>query len=602
MILEQLAQLEAERDSLKARVEREDLFAMIDVVGRMFHDARHSPPTTSYDGVWRAMLGPSFIGRHRSFDDWLAFVHPDDLERVRDDVATLLTHAEGRFAIPHRLVRPATETQPARIFDVVVHGIALRQDDGELSEIAAYLVDVSREAEARRASEARALTDPLTGLPNREGAFLALSEALAGIDPFAFFVLDLRGFKMVNDQLGHSVGDELLREVAQRLRGSVSHSDMVARIGGDEFVVLCRNIDAGIAAMIAGRLVRCITPPARLSGDIEVRASSSVGFVHVDRDLRMHLARQGGDPAELIYSYADMAYYQAKREGAGAIRSHSADLAAGISWLHRLQIELPSAIAERRIELMYQPIVELATGRVRSFEALARWACDGKPVSPDDFIPLAEQMRLAPDLDRFILDQALAAQAEWKAQLGASAPCLAVNISRLTIADPAFVDDLERLLARHGIGPDHVVLEISENGVERGDIGDRLRTLADQGIRLSVDDFGRGSSNLFQLLHARFDEFKLDRSFMASISKAHGAETAQARTVLDSVHLIGQNLGIAVVVEGVETEEQAQALREMGYEFAQGWHYAKAMPLADAIAYAAQFSGPAEDPVAALFG
>ncbi|MDQ1660934.1 MAG: hypothetical protein QOJ68_914 [Blastococcus sp.] len=415
-----------------------------------------------------------------------------------------------------------------------------------------------------------AMHDALTGLPNREALRNQLSAALDtaadGHSPgTAVLILDLDGFREINDTLGHEQGDVLLTEVAERLRTAVGSAGVVARLGGDEFAVLVSGTGEEYAVRIGQRMLRALEQPVVL-GEIEVEVGASLGIALGPA--------HAGDPTGLL-KRADIAMSDAKAS-TGGIRVYEPTLDADNPRRLMLVSELRAALNHGDLEVHVQPQARLDTGRVVGVEALARWHHPTLgTVGPDEFIPIAERSGLVGLLTSQVLDRSLAAVAAWRRQghdLG-----IAVNLSTRSLHDADLVAEVRTLLRRHGVPAARLTLEVTEGSV----MADPARAIAllhqlrELGVRLSVDDFGTGYSSLSYLKRLPVQEVKIDRSFVTGLCDQDSEDVAIVRAIVD----LGRHLGLDVVAEGVEDQETWDLLASMGCDLVQGWHLGKAMPV-----------------------
>jgi diguanylate cyclase (GGDEF)-like protein len=415
------------------------------------------------------------------------------------------------------------------------------------------------------------ITDQLSGLGNRRALFQLLDGFIAEQrDPdvpersLAFMFVDLDKFKEVNDSFGHATGDELLRQLGARLRNSLRDSDLVVRLGGDEFAVALLDAGADYAATVAARLTAQIEEPFTLDA-VRVQIGASIGIAVMPDDAT--------DAADLVRC-ADLAMYRAKLEGkAFAIYQEDLDGAA-----NRVQLveELRTAIEQRQLELHYQPQVDLATGEINSVEALVRWIHPRLGfVPPLEFIALAEDAGLMGELTAVVLDEALFQCASWRAagrKLNVS-----VNISASDLLNPEFPDVVARLLAGYGLGPEVLVLEMTETTAivdfERSQ--EAIQKLHDLGLVVSVDDFGAGFTSLAYLGSLAVKELKLDRSFISRLAESkQGRELALVTATVELAHA----LGLRVVAEGVEDHECLGLLSALSCDLVQGYVISKPKP------------------------
>jgi len=407
-----------------------------------------------------------------------------------------------------------------------------------------------------------AMHDALTGLPNRHLFMERLGEALlrfnAGGGQFAVLFMDLDRFKVVNDSLGHHVGDELLVAVARRLQENVRATDTVARFGGDEFAILLGSLEGpDDATEIAGRLVQAVSSPVNLSG-YEVFTSASIGIA---------LSTLGYDRPEYLLRNADMAMYRAK--GSGGPQWEVFDRAMHAQALSRLQMEtdLRRALQRGEFRLHYQPIVSLSTGKIVGVEALCRWEHpDRGLVEPADFIPTAEETGAIVPLGEWVLRESCRQLAEWRRELGARM-AVSVNLSARQLAHAGLVDTVRAALDESGLKARHLKLEITESALLESDAaGNVLAELRRLGVEMQLDDFGTGYSSLSALHRLPMQALKVDRTFVGRIGQGD-APLQLVRTIA----LMGKGLELAVIAEGVETEAQLAEVRAAGYDYAQGY-------------------------------
>jgi len=431
----------------------------------------------------------------------------------------------------------------------------------------------------RRLTEERhtqAVTDQLTTLGNRRALFellelLASEQEPGGAQPpsIAFLFVDLNRFKEVNDSFGHSVGDELLRQLGSRLNGSLRQTDLLVRLGGDEFAVALMNADADYGAAVAQRISGLLEEPFQL-GSVRARIGASIGIAVLPDDT--------SDGQELLRC-ADLAMYRSKLEGKSyAIYSEELD---GHQNRIGLVEDLRAAIDQRQLELYYQPQIELRSGEVIAVEALVRW---NHPrlgnVPPLEFLPLAEDAELMGPLTDLVLDQALAQCASWRAE--GRDVAVAVNVSTTNLLDPDFAANVGRRLRQQGLAPEALVVEITETtAITDFDACKRaIEQLQDMGLIVSVDDFGAGFTSLAYLSSLAVGELKLDRSFINGLAVAREERNlALVRSTIDLAHA----LGLRVVAEGVEDEASLELLAQLRCDHAQGYLISRPQP-ADELA------------------
>ncbi len=426
-----------------------------------------------------------------------------------------------------------------------------------------------------------ALHDALTGLPNRVQLQRRLTVALEDVAArrtrgAAVMILDLDGFKAVNDALGHQQGDQLLVEVGTRLTRAVGGAGTVARLGGDEFAVLLTGADEERAVQVGRRLLRSLEQPIALDG-LEVEVGGSLGIA---------LAPAHATDAAGLLKRADMAMYDAKNT-ARRLRVFDPELDSDDPRRLTLVSELRAALQNGELAVHVQPQTRLGSGEVVGVEALARWHSPTLgAVPPDEFIPVAERSGLIGPLTTRVLDASLAAWATWRAaghDLG-----IAVNLSARSLHDPDLVEEVDRLLRRHGVPASRLTLEVTESAV----MADPARAVAllhglrDLGVRLSVDDFGTGYSSLSYLKRLPVQEVKIDRSFVTTLG-TDAEDLPIVRAIVD----LGRHMGLEVVAEGVEDAATLDLLGSIGCDLAQGWHVSRPMPLDGLLPWLRRASG-----------
>jgi diguanylate cyclase (GGDEF)-like protein/PAS domain S-box-containing protein len=442
--------------------------------------------------------------------------------------------------------------------------------------VSGFVVNV-RDVSAGKALEEelrhRAFHDPLTGLPNRELLELRTAHALellASRDQrVALLFLDLDDFKYVNDSLGHEAGDQLLKEVSQRLASGLRSADTLARLGGDEFAVLIEDVTSlGHVSELAERLLQSLEPVIELRGrPTYVHASIGIALSE-EADRRENTSEWG---AELLRN-ADTAMYEAKRHGKNCFAMFETSLHRAA--LRRLdeKASLQQALARREFVLHYQPIVALQDGGIAGMEALVRWEHPERGlVPPLDFVPLAEETGLIVPLGCWVLQEACRQAARWSAERPGERLPMSVNVSGKQLQQPSFVDDVRRALTASGLAPQTLVLEITESAlIEDTDANlDRLHELRELGVRLAIDDFGTGYSALSYLRRFPVDMIKIDRSFVRSMS------TPQEAALVEGIITLARGLELPVVAEGIEEDGQLSALRELRCALGQGYLFAR---------------------------
>jgi diguanylate cyclase (GGDEF)-like protein/PAS domain S-box-containing protein len=467
-----------------------------------------------------------------------------------------------------------------------LYGTAPRAfDDDDLAflrSVANVLTGALRRLAAERNVRHQALHDPLTALPNRALLLDRLRIALARHRRdqrwVALLYLDLDDFKGINDSLGHGAGDTLLRSLAPRLSEALRPSDTLARIGGDEFAILCEGLeDVTESAAIAERLLAVVARPVDVAG-VELRPTGSLGIALAGPGTAIDgedLVRDGG-----------VAMYRAKRAGRGRYEIFDDGMRAETVERVALTHDLRRAIDDGALRLVYQPMVRFGAQRASGFEALVRWTHPERgEIPPGRFIPLAEQHGLIEPLGRWVLREALDQLRRWRddgVALGDMA--MSVNVSRVQLSRPGLADEIFEALAERGLPAEQLVVEVTESAVmDDPDVANAtLDALAAAGVRIALDDFGVGQSSLACLRDLPLDALKLDRGFITSL-----ASSPQAAAIVRAVCDMAKTLGFSVVAEGVETEEQSQVVEALGCDLGQGYLYARPTPPEDVPAVVA---------------
>ena len=448
--------------------------------------------------------------------------------------------------------------------------VGIRDAGGTLEGFAITYRDLSdrKRLEARLAHEAG--HDTLTGLPNRHQLFELLTNRIGERERVAVMFCDLDDFKVVNDSLGHSVGDRLLQVVANRLTSVTRGGDLVGRLGGDEFLIVCRNVgsDSDVNP-ITERLLDIIREPITIDGREHV-VGMSIGVAF----------GIGTDPATEIVQRADMAMYAAKQAGRRRVAFFDPSMRHQVDDRLVMERELRAAFRDNQMTLHYQPIVNIDTGEVMSFEALVRWQHPQRGMLPPHaFLHVVEGAGFATELGDFVLNEAVRAISLLR--LASPNLNMSINLSAAQLKEGGLVDTMARAITRAGIGASAITVELTEEIVMADIVAARpqLEDLHALGVRISIDDFGTGYSNLALLRHFEADYVKIDRSLIMGLE----TDSQFVRLILGIAH----ELGFAPIAEGVESDAQVQELRALDCKMAQGYHFAKPMTLADALAFVA---------------
>jgi diguanylate cyclase (GGDEF)-like protein/PAS domain S-box-containing protein len=497
-------------------------------------------------------------------DLFVRTLHPDDRERVL--AAHARTHRTHEpLSLEYRLVARDESVIWVRDDGVVVLG-----DDGGPLYLQGYLLDVTAERELQEQLRLQALFDPLTGLANRAFFHEQLEHAVSirteTESDTAVVFIDLDEFKQINDQHGHSVGDEVLATLGERLKTVIRAGDSVARLGGDEFAVLLTSVrEPAEPAVVAERLLEQITAPIEVAGR-QLSVTASVGIA------------LGSSGAELL-KQADAAMYRAKSNGDADYAFYDDELdQAALNRFKRIA-ELREAIAEKQFTLAYQPVVNLDPFEVVGLEALLRWQHPTLgEVPPLDFIPLAEESGLIVQIGRWVLLEACFYASRLREVLGRELE-IAVNVSARQLQHPEFVDHVDNALERADLPPHLLTLELTESVlVASGERAEQqLAALKDRGVKLALDDFGTGYASLAYLQRLPVDIVKIDRSFTAKIDTG-----ADDLALLEGIVGLGRALGLQLVAEGIERDAQQGIVQNLGCHGAQGFHFGRPAPAAAA--------------------
>jgi len=513
---------------------------------------------------WKSMLGfqESEVGGDPQ--EWLNRVHEADREQLRRRISDHLSGLTPHFECEARMLH-----KDGVFRWMLSRGITVRDSSGKPLRMAGSQTDITEGKVA----------DPLTGLPNR----LLFNDRLLRViehrhrcpeSLFAVLFLDLDGFKMVNDSLGHLVGDKLLIGVASRLLKCLRHTDTitridesftVARLGGDEFAILLGDLkDPSDATLVAERLMKELAQPFILD-EKEIFTSVSIGIAHSNTGYQL--------PEEFLRD-ADTAMYQAKSLGKARYEVFDAEMRASITNRLELETDLRHALDRHEFRNFYQPIISLESGKIAGFEALLRWQHPTRGLlPPQEFIPIAEETGLIRDLGWWGLSEACRQIATWREGCANADLTMSVNLSVKQFLQPNFATLLDALIQELHLPEGTLKLEITESSIMTDPMSavSLLGQIKSMGIRLAIDDFGTGYSSLSYLQRFPLDTLKIDRSFTSAMGNGGKEESMIVRTIMPLAH----NLGLDVVAEGVETNEQVSLLKELRCKYAQGFYFSK---------------------------
>jgi diguanylate cyclase (GGDEF)-like protein/PAS domain S-box-containing protein len=510
---------------------------------------------------WRVMVGlPAASGNVRP-EEWFTRVHVDDIDSLKQAIDAHLSGQTDELQHEHRVRH---EDGTYRRF--LCRGVAVRGANRRAARIAGSMTDVTEHSDARERLRSAGFTDPLTGLWNRAPFVEEMGQRLVAFKQrrggrFAALYVDLDRFKVVNDSLGHQVGDELLIAVSRRLESCLRDGDAIARLGGDEFGLLLNGLDdEGQANAIAFRIQDALNVPFSIDGR-EVFTSASIGIAFS--------APQYNNPEEIIRD-ADSAMYQAKASGKARHEVFDADMRSRALDRLGLENDLRHAVTDTDFEVHYQPIVSLTSGLCVGFEALVRWTRNGVTVAPDKFIPVAEELGLIEPLGTWVLREACCTFADWQRRFPQNKlECITVNVSTRQLIQQNFLNLVEQAVQEAEMKPSDLRLEITETTLMGSPFvaADALRQLQDFGVKIYLDDFGTGYSSLSHLHKLPVDALKIDRSFVRSLL------LPDRPAIVESILALARTLDTGVVAEGVESEVQARELERLGCRHAQGYYF-----------------------------
>jgi diguanylate cyclase (GGDEF)-like protein/PAS domain S-box-containing protein len=529
---------------------------------------------------WRAMMGlpaTEAIGR---LEDWTDRVHPDEITPLREALQAHLSGKTDHFQYEHRIRH---ESGTYRLF--LCRGVAVRGAGKRAIRIAGSLSDTTGRSLAREWVLSAGFLDPLTGLSNRSVFVEKLGRRLEelkqrGGERFAALYIDLDRFKIVNDSLGHLVGDALLIAVSRRLESCLRPNDALARLGGDEFAILLNELgDDQQANAIAFRIQHALSAPFSIGGK-EVFTSASIGIA---------FGRAQYDNPEEIMRDADTAMYHAKARGKARHELFDADMHARVRDRLGLENDLRHAVGSRNrapsersqsngFEIHYQPIVSLRTGMCVGFESLVRWKRNGETIPPATFIPIAEELGLIEPLGTWVLQQACRTFADWQRRFGLSGlECITVNVSNRQLMEQNFLLIVEEAVDGAGLAPCDLRLEITETALMDSPhvVAEVLRELRDFGVKIYLDDFGTGYSSLSHLHKLPVDALKIDHSFVKSLL------LPDRPAIVESILALARTLNTSVVAEGIESDVQARELERLGCTHAQGFLFSRPLTVDD---------------------
>lgn len=515
-----------------------------------------------YSPRWKMMLGYRVDEFPNSIRCWLNHTHPSDRDSLEKEFESL-SQDKPSFSKKYRM-----KTSSNEYIWVHTRGMAIFDEDGRIVRLAGSQTDINDQKKAEDELLYNAYHDSLTGIANRTLFNDRLNQALLNAkrnknEHFAVLFLDLDNFKKVNDTFGHSVGDALLKNITRKILGSLRGNDTVARLGGDEFAIILQNVKtANDVKKIADTLKKQVGLPITIKKH-KIFPSVSIGIVFWDKSYKA---------IENLLRDADFALYRAKENGKNRFAIFDGEMRAQAASLFKKETQLRQALKKKQIHVFYQPIARVDTLKIEGFEALLRW---NHPkfgwVSPIEFIQIAEESDLILDLGKFVLETAASDFVNWK-KLFPDLQFVSVNVSARQLDNDRLIKQVNEVTHDTGIKPANLKLEVTETTVmKKPEVAQHvLEELHQMGVKIAIDDFGTGYSSLSTLHEFHFDSLKIDQSFTRDLESS-----PRRQELVTIINMMGKNLGLETIVEGVETREQLQMLKSIGCDYIQGYYLSR---------------------------
>jgi diguanylate cyclase (GGDEF)-like protein/PAS domain S-box-containing protein len=516
---------------------------------------------------WKSMLGFDEDEITDDPEEWLGRVHPDDRKSLEAKIDTCISGGSDRLKDDYRILNKRKEYRW-----VLTKGIVIRDQSGKAYRMAGSLTDITKQKVAEEQMLHDAFHDTLTGLPNRSLFLDRLDHLIKSskrqrYSLYAVLLVDLNRFKVINDSMGHAVGDQLLKEVSIRLVNCLRPGDTVARLGGDEFAILLENIkEVNDTLQIVKRIQGILPEPFTINGH-EIFTTASIGIA---------LSSEEHDDPEQILRNADIAMFQAKTRGSANHEVFDPSMHANIIERVRLEADLRKAFERKEFVLHYQPIIDLAKNRITGFEALIRWNHPVQGIIPPmEFIPIAEETGQIFEIGEWIMNEACSQIKMWQQEYPMDPPLkISMNVSAKQFSQPNLSEMIAKVLDRTDLSADSLTLEITEsmimeNAETAATLLGKLRNL---GVHIHVDDFGTGYSSLSYIHRFPVNALKIDRSFVHDMFS-----NRESLEIIKAILALASNLNIDVVAEGLEMTEQLTQIRGMKCQYGQGFLFSKPM-------------------------